>query len=765
MKNKSRIAWGLAAVAAMAGVYGIRHRRELRAMARDAYHNYKDSRSQAALSAYEVRERADEPLVIYDDALAPGWQDWSWVKRDLHWTQNVYQGSAAIQIVPAPWKGLYLQHGALGLLGYGTLEMYVRGGAGLDVCLVDGHSKFGKKLDLQSYCRPARDGWSVARIPLSDFDIPAHGARISGVVVQSRGEALPPVLLDQISLLPDLSLPPAPTQATVAATVDLNADRRPISPLIYGMSFAPTAYLSDLRLGVNRWGGNDKSRYNWAHGNAVNAARDWGWRNRWAASNRLPPGPSSAADDFARTNRAAGVETLLTVPTLGWVAADSDVNHRSLHVPNSGGPPLDTVDGAIDGYDPAENRRLTSLPSRARKGAPFSDPPDARAGVVYQDEWISHLTHTFGDAAHGGIRYYAMDNEPDLWDSTHTDVHPARMGYDDLARQFLQYADAVKDVDPNASITGPVSWGWTGYLYSPLDRGDDNFHGHADSDAHGGGPFLPWFLRQVRDHDRKTGRRSLDMLDVHYYPQGSGLYPGGGSDKDTRARRLRAVRSLWDESYTDESWIADKIALIPRLKTWVAENYPGTRVGLTEWNFGASQTINGGLAVADALGVFGREGLDMACYWAYPLPGSPGYSAFKMYRNADGAGHGFGDVSTRAASDDGVRLSVYSAVDTGAKTETVMLVNKMPKATVTAPLQVTGLSAGAHAMRQWRMTIGPKEPTPPGPLTGAQLWKIHHTPDPVSMSELPAAAIRGGKTVLTLPPYSVTLLRISLAKQ
>ncbi len=64
-----------------------------------------------------------------------------------------------------------------------------------------------------------------------------------------------------------------------------------------------------------------------------------------------------------------------------------------------------------------------------------------------------------------------MDNEPDLWDSTHTDVHPARMGDDDLLRTFLDYAAAVKAVDPDAQVTGPVSWGWTGYEYSPLDRG------------------------------------------------------------------------------------------------------------------------------------------------------------------------------------------------------------------------------------------------------------------------------------------------------
>ncbi|MEO7716591.1 MAG: glycoside hydrolase family 44 protein [Capsulimonas sp.] len=762
MKKRARIAYALGAILLAGGVYGVRHRHQIRETLRDWYHQYKDSKTQAVLAAYEVRERADEPLVIYDDGLKNGWQDWSWMKRDLHSTQNVYSGASAILLEPKPWKGLYLQHSAIGLLGYGTVELYVHGNAPLDLCIVDGRSKFGKKLPLEKYCQPAGNGWSVARIPMRDFDLPAHGARMSGLVIQARGEEIPPLSVDQISLLPDLSLPPAPTEATVAATVDLTADHHPISPMIYGMAFASPAYLSDLRLGINRWGGNDKSRYNWAQGNAVNAARDWGWRNRWATGDKSLIGPSSAADAFIKANLAASTQTMLTVPTIGWVAADSNTSHYSLNVPKAGGSPLQEgfADGPIAGYDPAGNRQLTSVPSKARKGAPFADPPSA-VGPVFQDEWISHLKRTFGDASHSGVRYYAMDNEPDLWDATHTDVHPARMGYDDIVKNFTEYADAVKDVDPAAQITGPVSWGWTGYQYSPLDRGDDNFHTHADRNAHGDQPFLPWFLKQVRAHDQQTGRRSLDVLDIHYYPQGSGLYMGGGTDKDTRARRLRSVRSLWDPTYTDESWIAEKITLIPRMKQWAAENYPGTKIGLTEWNFGSAQTINGGLAVTDALGVFGREGLDMACYWAYPTDQSAGYLAFKLYRNPDGFGHGFGDMSVRAASANGDQMSVYAAIDSATGDATVMLVNKMPKATVTAPVQFAGLASGTHTMRRWRVIPLPKPP-PPGPgATGAELWAYRHQPDPVALETLPSQIIPGGRCQVTLPPYSSLLLRVS----
>ena len=437
-------------------------------------------------------------------------------------------------------------------------------------------------------------------------------------------------------------------------------------------------------------------------------------------------------------DKARGAATLLTVPTIGWVARDTDNAHASENVPNSGGPGLAGADGPIAGYDPSANRSLTSVRSIARKGAPFVDAPNPAASVVYQDEWINHLKKTFGDGAHGGVQFFAMDNEPDLWDATHTDVHPARMGYDDVLHNFLDYATAVKAVDPSALVTGPVSWGWVGYNHSALDRGDDNFKASADQARHGGELFLPWFLKQVHVHDLQAGKRSLDILDVHFYPQANGVYGGGQTDKATQALRLRTTRSLWDPTYHDESWIGVPLRLIPRLNEWIAAGYPGTRLGITEWNFGADSHINGGLAIADVLGIYGRENVYLANYWAYPNKNSPGYLAFKLYRNPDGRGNGFGDIACAASSADQDRLSCYAATDSRTGELTLILINKMSKATITAPLVIQGV-APAGTMKMWRCDAdNSKEITafPPVPLPSA----------------------------LTLPPQSMTLLRLPVKK-
>ena len=57
------------------------------------------------------------------------------------------------------------------------------------------------------------------------------------------------------------------------------------------------------------------------------------------------------------------------------------------------------------------------------------------------------------------------------------------------------------------------------------------------------------------------------------------------------------------------------LMLIPRMKGWVASYYPGTKIGITEYNWGAEGYINGATAQADILGIFGREGLDLATRW------------------------------------------------------------------------------------------------------------------------------------------------------
>lgn len=530
--------------------------------------------------------------------------------------------------------------------------------------------------------------------------------------------------------------------ASSGILIDAARRLRPINPLIYGLAGGSDALHQQIQATLVRWGGNPASRYNWQLGNAWNAARDWEFRNgnygNIAADDRLPSG---VADKSIAAARALGAASLVTIPALGWVARDDKNESRSLDVPKGGGLPLaGSVVGAIAGYDPSANRARTSVPSLARAlaGAP--------ASAVVQDAWVRHLVRRFGDATHGGVRYYAVDNEPDLWDITHTDVHPARMGYETMLATFLDYATAIKDADPTAQVTGPVLSGWTGMYYSSLDRGADNFATAADRAAHGGAPFVTWWLQQVKAHDEQTGRRTLDVLDVHYYPQG-GEYQPGGNDTATNQRRLRSTRSLWDPTFIDESWIAKTydedsvrgiVRLVPRLREWVTKLYPGTKIGVTEWNWGAEDTPNGALAIAEVLGIFGREGVDLAAYWTAPKERSPGALAFQAYRNYDGKGAAFGDIALSVGVTDPDRLSCFASASSATGDLVAVVLNKQESETLDARVRLANFASD----------------------TTVQQFRYAGSDEPV-IKPLPDARVQAGSLALKLPPASLTVLRFA----
>lgn len=454
---------------------------------------------------------------------------------------------------------------------------------------------------------------------------------------------------------------------SVLVHVDTRAAGRPISPYIYGVAGADAQVLRELGATLNRWGGNPSSRYNWVNGHAWNAGRDWEFRNvNYLGSD------DSAADLFVSEAVSTGVLPLMTVPMIGWVSSNGRNEVRSVGVPAHGGPAIRPGSAAIAGYDPASNRQLTSVASLPRKPGPMVDHPDPADPTVYQDEWIHHLVTQFASQP-SAVNLVAMDNEPDLWSETHADVHPVRMGYDDMFQTFESYSTAVKAQAPSARVLGPDVSGWTSYMYSALDRGTDNFRTHADRLAHGDQPFLAWWLARVAQEDRARGSRSLDLLDVHFYPQALEV-DSAAHDPATQALRIRSTRSLYDPNYTDESWIDQPVMLIPRLKSWIAQNYPGTGLAITEYRWGGEGDASGAVALAQVLGIFGREGVDVASYWRFPKPNSPAGAAFRLYGNFDGRGSRFGDLSLPATSNR-PEVSVFAARNSKTAAIDLMLVN------------------------------------------------------------------------------------------
>jgi hypothetical protein len=227
--------------------------------------------------------------------------------------------------------------------------------------------------------------------------------------------------------------------------------------------------------------------------------------------------------------------------------------------------------------------------------------------------------------------------------------------------------------------------------------------GIDDRKAHGNIPFGEWYLKQMKAYQDKHGVRLLDYFDNHFYPQANKVTSDDAADPTVNAARLRSTRSLWDHSYVDESWIKDlgnpddKIWFIPRMKKMVADNYPGTKTAITEYNWGALKNINGALAQADVLGIFGREGLDLAALWGFEKPTDPWAYAFRMYRNYDGKGSEFGDTSVSATSDDPDKLAIYASTRSSDHALLLMVINKDPAQSFTSEISIEGFSPAANA--------------------------------------------------------------------
>jgi hypothetical protein len=517
----------------------------------------------------------------------------------------------------------------------------------------------------------------------------------------------------------------AATNSPISVQIDAAADRHSISPLIYGVAFASSNQLKDMNVPLNRSGGNSTTRYNWQT-NASNHANDWYFESLEESGS----GPGASVDEFISDSKNGGAQAMITVPIIGWVAKLGPNSQRlsSYSISKYGaqtGNDWQWFADAGNGVRSSDGQEITN-----------NNPTDANLAVTtnFQSGWVQHLTNLWGNAAGNGVRYYIMDNEWSIWHSTHRDVHPLGATMDEVLGKFCDYATLVKGMDTNALVIGPEEWGWSGYFYSGYDQQYGSLHNWSsfpDRAAHGNQDYIPWLLNQIHQRSTTAGKRLLDVFTLHYYPQG-----GETSESDissaTQLLRNRSTRSLWDTNYTDTSWISSVVSLIPRMKQWVAANYPGTMIGITEYNWGAENYANGGTAQADVLGIFGREGLDLATRWTAPDTNTPAYNAFKMFRNYDGNKSTFGDINIRATVPNPDNLSAFAAIRSIDGKLTLLVINKDLQKYTPVTFSVTNFSASGTA----------------------QAWQLNSNNVFVHLAD---KTITNGVLSQTLPPQSVTM--------
>jgi hypothetical protein len=502
-----------------------------------------------------------------------------------------------------------------------------------------------------------------------------------------------------------VSLAPPAAAAGPALTVDAGKATHPISPYIYGMNgytLQPGA-AKTVNLPVDRWGGDATSRYNYQL-DVTNSAGDWYFENNQAGSGQQATG---AFNTQVSQDASIGAKTMGTVPVLGWVAKDATTCSfpSSLYPKQAAFDPWRTTCG--NGVYPQGVSGCTNASGCDITG---NDPTrtDQTVSPSWTGNWVAYLVSKFGTAASGGVAIYDLDNEPAWWDAVHRDVHPQPSTYDEVTQNGIATAKAIKAADSTAAVSGPVVDYWWNYFYSKKDVESGWSAGSpcwqpwsnpVDRRAHGGIPFIEYYLQQFKAAESSYGARLLDYLDLHTYF--AGTYNGTSvafstaGDTPEQEVRLDSTRVFWDPTYTDPNYPQPNYStdanytvscnlplqapqLIPMAQQWAAHDYPGTKVAFTEYNWGGQESVNGAVAQADILGIFGKYGLDLATLWGPPDPVKqvPGLMAFAMYRNYDGKNSMFGDTALDSSSDDQGKLAVYGATRASDGALTLMVINK-----------------------------------------------------------------------------------------
>ncbi len=525
---------------------------------------------------------------------------------------------------------------------------------------------------------------------------------------------------------------PAVLPADVTITID-PTKTHPISPWIYGINSFAGIPNPPLNLTLNRLGGNRWTAYNWEN-NASNAGSDFGpYSNDNFLSSSTTPGeavrPTIAAD------QAAGMATLLTVQLQGLVSADENGNVSAANPP-----------------DLTRFKTVVGKKSTVTNAAFTTTPPTSDANV-YMDEFLFAMDQKFPGAGMFGVTtalptFVSLDNEPELWNSTHLEVQGAtRITSDNYITKTINLTKALKDQFPNLVIFGPVHYGFLG-IY--------NWQSELATTPTGTNWFTDKYLQALKTASAAYGKPLVDAYDFHWYPED---YDSNGtrilnltstSLSDAQMQLVvQSPRNLWDATFTDPGnsnpWPNQVLGNAPinilgRLQAKINSEFPGMKIAITEYESGAWNNIAGTVAQADDLGIFGTQGVFAANFW--PPGGTFSYAlaGFRAFRGFDGSRANFGDTSLQSTSSNVQNVVVYASTDTTTPGRVVFVaINRSASSQVTA-INGVNLTGTASMYQMTAATAQGQNPVMPVP--------IGHM------------AVSGSSLTLTLPAYSVTTLDV-----
>ena len=523
---------------------------------------------------------------------------------------------------------------------------------------------------------------------------------------------------------------PANLAADVTITID-PAKTKLISPYIYGINFYNGVSGAPPLLTFDRAGGNRWTAYNWET-NASNAGSDYSYQNdSYLSSSNVP---AEAVQSFIAGDQGAGRASLVTLQLQGYVSADES--------------------GPVARPFPNLSRFKQVIEKKSTKDAtPFTTNPPTTDAYVYMDEFAWALDQKFpGQGIFGAAAglpeitpahptFISLDNEPDLWNSTHEEVQgSANTSSDNYIAKAVTLSKALKDQFPNVVIFGPVNYGFNG-IYS--------WQGEASAGFSSSFWFADKYLAGTKTASAAYGKPLVDVYDFHWYSEATDgttrvINMNGASLTDAQVQAIvQSPRSLWDTTFKENSWITNSVLggpiyILKRLQAKIDAANPGMKIAITEYENGGFNHIAGTIAQADNLGVFGSEGVFAANFW--PPGGTYSYAlaGFRAFRGFDGASANFGDTSLQTTSSSVKDVVVYASSDSATPGRFVFVAINRSNASKVTAIDGQSLNGTAHL---YQMTSA----------SGAGQTVVQ----PVSIGTMP---VSGSSLTITLPAYSVTTI-------
>ncbi len=525
-----------------------------------------------------------------------------------------------------------------------------------------------------------------------------------------------------------------PANPTANVTITVNpAQTKPISPWIYGINFYSGVTAAPPQLTFDRAGGNRWTAYNWET-NASNAGSDYLYENDGYLSSSTVP--AEAVRSFIAGDQSNGLASLMTVQLQGLVAGDEN--------------------GPVSVTNPPDLTRFKQVVDQKStvSSSPFTINPPTADADVFMDEFVWALDQKFSGMGIFGANpthptFVSLDNEPELWNSTHLEVQgPNPVTSDNYIAKTITITEALKSQFPEMVIFGPVHYGFQG-IY--------NWQGELNATPGGADWFPDKYLTALNTASASYGKPLVDVYDFHWYAEE--YDPNGTRSLDLTSTTLtdaqvqlvvQSPRSLWDPTFTDSTnsnpWIYQELGNTPinilgRLQAKINAEFPGMKISLTEYENGGWNHIAGTIAQADNLGVFGSQGVFAANFW--PPNGTYSYAlaGFRAFRDFDGAGTNFGDTSLQATSSNVQNVMVYASSDSATPGRFVFVaINRSTSPQITA---INGQVLSGTA-KLYQMTAASAQGQ-----------------NPVRPVSIGTTAVSGSSFTITLPALSVTTIEVN----